>query len=116
MTIQHKIEDKFIFLKQIPNESIGFFLNEADALYLSLKKNKTFSKTIPGKLQTYMSLSKPIIASISGEAFKIIKDSKCGLVSKADDKRALTKNISIFLKLSKEKKKILWEKWENFCR
>ena len=65
LTIRLNIEEKFIFLKQVPNESIGFFLKEADAFYLSLKKNKTFSKTIPGKLQTYMSLSKPILASIS---------------------------------------------------
>ena len=33
-----KIENKFIFINQIPNESIGYFLKKTDALYLSLKK------------------------------------------------------------------------------
>ena len=104
LTIRLNIEEKFIFLKQVPNESIGFFLKEADAFYLSLKKNKTFSKTIPGKLQTYMSLSKPILASISGETYNIIKKSKCGFVSKADNKFKLAKNITFFLKLNKKTK------------
>ena len=81
-----------------------FFLKEADAFYLSLKKNKTFSKTVPGKLQTYMSLSKPILACISGETYNIIKKSKCGFVSKADNKFKLAKNITFFLKLNKKTK------------
>ena len=104
LIIKLNIKEKFIFLKQVPNESIGFFLKEADAFYLSLKKNKTFSKTVPGKLQTYMSLSKPILASISGETYNIIKKSKCGFVSKADNKFKLAKNITFFLKLNKKTK------------
>lgn len=98
------INDKFIFISQVPNESIGFFLQKADALYLSLKKNKTFSKTIPGKLQTYMSISKPIIGSISGETNRIIKKNNCGLTSNAENIKELQEIIQIFLKLSKKKR------------
>ena len=104
-----KIENKFIFINQIPNESIGYFLKKTDALYLSLKKNKTFSKTIPGKLQTYMSISKPIISSISGETDKIINEAKCGLTSKAEDNNSLEVNIIKFLKMDKDKE-IIYQK------
>lgn len=99
-----KIENKFIFINQIPNESIGYFLKKTDALYLSLKKNKTFSKTIPGKLQTYMSIPKPIISSISGETDKIINESKCGLTSEAENINSLETNIIKFLKMDQVKR------------
>ena len=40
-----------------------------------------------------MSIGMPIIGSISGETYKIIKKSKCGLVSTAENKLKLFKNI-----------------------
>ena len=51
-----------------------------------------------------MSSGKPIIGSISGEAFDIINDSKCGLVSEAEDYVGLANNIKKFKSLSKELK------------
>ena len=90
MIFKNNLEKNILLYKNIPINKIRLYLNHADALYLSLKNNKTFSKTIPGKLQTYMSLKKPIIASISTEKPQsIITTSKSGLVSKAEDHRAL---------------------------
>ena len=77
----------------------------ADASFISLKKGKYLNSTIPAKLQTYMSIGIPIIGSISGEANKIIKNSKCGLVSEADDEKNLAKNITKFIKIDKKKLK-----------
>ena len=91
----------------MPLNKINKYFNCADALYLSLKNNKTFKKTIPGKLQTYMSTGKPIIASISGEAKKIINKAKCGFVSNAENHKLLKKNIIKFAKLNyKQRKKL----------
>ena len=84
-------------------------------MYLSLKSNKTFAKTIPGKLQTYMSTSKPIIASISGETSKIIKKANCGLTSKAENSKELEKIILTFLKLDKRKKKKLGKNGKSYA-
>ena len=63
----NKLDNEFQLINSVPLNKINEYFNCADLLYLSLKNNKTFRKTIPGKLQTYMSTGKPIIASISGE-------------------------------------------------
>ena len=68
-------------------------------------KNNPLSKTIPGKLQTYMFMQKPIIASISGETKKIINDAKCGYAGEAEDVESLIKNIKDFIKLTENEKK-----------
>ncbi len=94
--LKNNLIDEIRLLNSIPITKIKSYTNYADALYLSLKDNDTFSKTIPGKLQTYMSIGKPIIASISGEAHDIIKKANCGIVSKAEDYEELAKNIKIF--------------------
>ena len=49
-----------------------------------------------------MAFGKPIIASIDGEAAKIIKDAKAGFVSPAEDVQSLVKNILLALETDKE--------------
>lgn len=110
----YNLENQFQLINNVPLKKINNFYNCADALYLSLKNNKTFRKTIPGKLQTYMSTGKPIIASISGEAKKIIIDSQCGYVSDAEDHKTLKKNIIKFSKLKKYKKLILGKNGKKY--
>ncbi len=73
----------------------------ADALFLSLSKNKYLNYTIPAKLQTYLSFGKPIIASSNGEIKKIIKESKSGLCSSSEDVKNLTFNINKMVNLNK---------------
>ena len=75
---------------------------------------KTFKKTIPGKLQTYMSSGKPIIASISGESKKIIIKAKCGFVSNAENHKLLKKNIIKFTKLNYNQRKKLGMNGKKF--
>ena len=88
-------------------EKVGSLLNMADLLLVTLKKNTTFEKTIPGKLQTYMSSGKPILGMISGEANKLINESQCGFACQAEDYRELANLIQKFSNLSNlEKKKM----------
>lgn len=110
----NNLENQFQLISNVPLKKIDHFYNCADALYLSLKNNKTFRKTVPGKLQTYMSTGKPIIASISGEAKEIIIDSKCGYVSDAEDYKTLKKNIIKFSKLKRYKKLILGKNGKKY--
>ena len=110
----NKLENEFRLIDSVPLNKINQYFNCADALYLSLKNNKTFKKTIPGKLQTYMISGKPIIASISGEAKKIIIKAKCGFVSNAENHRLLKKNIIKFTKLNYDQRKKLGTNGKKF--
>ncbi len=103
---KNNLEKDFQLIDNVPVTRIKSFFNHADALLISLKNKKTFKKTIPGKLQTYLSSGKPIIGMISGEANKIIKKSRSGLVCEADDHVELKNLLIKFIKMSKNKRKI----------
>jgi hypothetical protein len=73
----------------------------------SLAKKPNFKKApgkpFPAKLQTYMKLGKPILASIGGEVKNIIEKANCGLVSAPNNHIHLAKNIKYFAKMSNAK-------------
>ena len=74
-------------------DQIPEVLYYADAFLISLKKNEIFQLTIPAKLQTYLSLSKPIISFASGITNNIVSESKSGYAVESDDVENLQKTI-----------------------
>ena len=76
---------------------------DSDVLIAILKKHKLSKKTIPSKIQAYMSSGKPILCCIPGEASEIVYRSKCGFVCK-NDVESIKRMI---IKINKIKKKNL---------
>ena len=95
------LESYFNFLGSFPPTEMPKFFSHADALLVSLKKDKIFSLTIPAKIQSYLASGKPIIASIDGEGAKIVSDAKCGVTSPAEDSIALSNIIKELIALDK---------------
>ena len=95
---QKKIIHKTTFIDNIDVDKIPSVATHANSLFLSLKDNEIFSKTVPAKLQTYMALGKPIIAVLKGEGATIIKDAKCGIVEENYNYVELAENINNFIK------------------
>ena len=93
---ENKIIHKTTFIDNIDVDKIPSVATHANSLFLSLKDNEIFSKTVPAKLQTYMALGKPIIAVLRGEGATIIKDSSCGLVEENYNYLKLAENINSF--------------------
>ena len=89
------------FYGKIPSSKIYAEYKKADALYLSLAKNKFLNFTIPAKLQTYFSMSRPIIASAGGETREIINKSRVGFCSHPENEKMLSKNILKIINLKK---------------
>lgn len=79
-------------LKEMPE-----FYQLADAMLVTLKHDELISKTLPGKVQTYMAAAKPIIASGENELKFIIERANCGFVSPPDDAKVLAENILKFV-------------------
>ena len=98
------LESHFNFLGSFHPTEMPKFFSHADALLVSLKKEKIFSLTIPAKIQSYLACGKPIIASIDGEGAKIVNDAKCGVTSPAEDSIALSKKIKELMALDKSKR------------
>ena len=71
----------------------------ADAMLVTMIDNSVISKTLPGKVQTYMAVGKPIIGAINGETQYIIKDSECGFCGPAEDAALLKENVDRFINM-----------------
>lgn len=87
------LSGKVFFLGQKPIQKMNDYFALADVLYISLREDPIFSITVPSKLQSYLAVRKPILASISGEAADLIVESNSGLVSSANNAEELFRNI-----------------------
>lgn len=76
-----------------PRAEMKDILSQPTALLLTLTDNPTVSKTIPSKLQTYMSIGKPVLGAINGESADLIQEAKAGYVGPAEDAVHLSENI-----------------------
>ncbi|WBA13972.1 glycosyltransferase family 4 protein [Salinivibrio proteolyticus] len=101
------LEEIIILFGKHPLDAMPRFYAKADAALVSLKSNDVFSRTIPGKVQSYMLASLPILGMIDGSTSKLIDIAKCGITCGSDDYRALFNNIKIFCNLSSEKRRAM---------
>lgn len=88
-------------------EEMPTFYKKSDAMLVSLIGDSIVSRTIPGKVQSYMAAGKPIIGAISGDTKTIVEEAKCGFVSPEQDVEQLAQNICEFSMLSIEAQKEL---------
>lgn len=89
--------DNIIFYGRKPLEEMPKFYEEADAMLVTLQADPVLSKTLPGKVQSYMAAGKPIIGAIDGETSNVINEAKCGFCGKAEDYVELSENIKKFI-------------------
>ncbi len=102
-----------LFINQVKVKEIPSYTKLADVMFLSLRKNYVFSKTIPAKLQSYLAMKKPVIGVIQGEGAKIIKESKCGIVQENGDYIELANQIRLMTQLSTEELIAMGENGRN---
>jgi len=84
-------------------EEMPEIYKNSDAMLVTLSDDPFISKTLPGKVQTYMAAGRPIIGAINGEAAEVIHDAGCGLCGPAEDHAALARNIREFLNSDTER-------------
>ena len=103
--IKKRIKDKKLtktvtLLGRFPTESMPAFFKLADIMLVSLKDEYIFSLTVPGKIQSYMASSKPILTMLNGDGSSIINESKSGFVANAGDYKRLSENVQKCFSLS----------------
>lgn len=85
MIADQKLTAMFTFTGRVSLDKIPAILRSHDVALLSLSSNRLFDKTIPAKLQTYLSVGMPIFGLVNGEAKQIIEESKSGHVASHKD-------------------------------
>lgn len=91
MVDDYGLNEKVVFHGFQKMENLPEYYAMADACLLTLAYDSEVGLTIPAKLQGYMAAGKAIIAAISGDAKKIINESKCGYQVEAGDYEGLAK-------------------------
>lgn len=94
--------DNVTFYGRRPLEEMSEFYAKADAMLVTLKADPVLSLTLPGKVQSYMAVGKPIIGAIDGETAEVIKEAQCGYCGKAEDIQELVRNIELFIEYEKK--------------
>ena len=90
--------ENVIFYGRRPVTEMPEFYAKADAMLVTLAADPVMSLTLPGKVQSYMAVGKPIIGAIDGETRTVIEEAKCGFCGRADEPSELADNIKNFIR------------------
>jgi len=91
-----------------------YFFDKASVLFFSLKNEEIFSKTVPAKLQAYMTSGRPIVGMISGEGAAIINQAKCGVAVDSGDFSSLASTILNLRKMEPGELRILGRNGKSY--
>lgn len=72
-----------------PVEEMPAWYARASAMLVSLKRERILAMTVPGKIQSYMAASAPILASLDGEGARVVIEAGAGFAAPAEDSAAL---------------------------
>lgn len=102
--VKEKELDNVAFTGQVPFSKIPSYYKMADAMLLTLKKTDLphLKATIPGRLQSYMSAGKPVLAMIDEGARNLIETANCGFCVQAGDSDGLASKIREVLTMNRE--------------
>jgi colanic acid biosynthesis glycosyl transferase WcaI len=107
---------RVLLLGRFPVERMPSFYVAADALLVSLKKDPTFSMTIPGKVQSYLLAGRPIVGMLDGEGADVIQRAQAGMVCPAGDGAALAASVERLAALSSEERERMGANGQVFAR
>ena len=85
--------DNVLFIPPQPVSAMPAFMSASDVLLLHLDKAPFRMGTIPGKLLTYMSAGRPVLAGLEGEAADIVNRTGCGLVVEPRNGEAMAQGV-----------------------
>jgi colanic acid biosynthesis glycosyl transferase WcaI len=105
-----------LFLPRVPYGMMGTIYRAADALLVHLKDDPLHKITIPGKTQAYMSVRKPILMGIGGDAAFLVEDSRCGLTFRPEDPSSLADTARRLMDLPASEREAMGERGGEYYR
>lgn len=94
-----------IFLEgRYPLETMPILMRQASVLLVSLTDQPIFSLTVPNKVQAYLAVGRPVIASLNGEGARIINEAKAGFSVLAEDAKGLAEAILKMYRMTDEER------------
>lgn len=94
---QLKLDSCVTFHGRKPLEEMPAYYAMADAMLVSLSDNISVNDTLPGKVQSYMAVGKPVLGTAGGETAYVINTAQCGYCTAPDDPEAFAKIVQTFI-------------------
>lgn len=105
-----------VFLPRMPMSAIGRVLDAADILLVHLKDDPLFEITVPGKTQAYLSVGKPILMAVGGDAAAIISASNAGVTCRPADPEDLARAVTMLAAMRPDELKAMGERGREYYR
>ncbi len=99
--------DNVLFHGRKALEDMPRYYAMADAMLVTLCRDEFLSRTLPGKVQTYMAAGKPVLVSADGECADVVEGAMCGLSCPAESAQALAEAALQFCAMPKEERQAL---------
>lgn len=90
-----------------PIETMPRLFAMADAMLVTLKKDRIFTFTIPSKVQSYLACGRPIVAALDGEGARVVQEAGAGLSVPAEDAAALAGAVLAMSLMDREQREAM---------
>lgn len=101
---------------RFPSEAMPYLLSRASALLVTLADQEILAATVPNKIQAYMAVGRPIVASMNGEGARLVVEANAGLAVPAEDSKALAAAILELRALPEETRENLGNNARDYYR
>lgn len=102
------------FIPPVPMSEVGTLLKEADALLVHLRQDPLFRITIPSKTQAYMSVGKPLLMAVDGDAAELVRESGGGVVAVSEDAESIAQAAESLAALSRDELRTLGQRAQAY--
>lgn len=96
--------------------AMGGIFAAADALLVHLRRDPLFEITIPSKTQAYLSVGKPILLGVEGDAAAMVAKAEAGLAFEPENAAALADAVVQMMTMPAERRQRMGEAGERFYR
>jgi len=105
-----------VFHERRPLSEIRTIMTLSDVLFVQLKDNQTFRITIPSKTQAYLSVGRPILIGVEGNASDLVLKAKAGIKCKPGDPENIAEAIDKFKSMPKKEMEQMGQNGKKFYR
>ena len=103
---ERRLDDKVIYHGPIIAKHAASYFKNADAIYISLKGERTVGRTIPSKLQMSMAFGRPIIGVLKGDGRDVISASGGGFLAEENPDSIKDAIMAVHNLTKKEKERL----------
>jgi glycosyltransferase involved in cell wall biosynthesis len=99
--------DNVVFRDPLHPSQMGEVFAGADALLVHLRDDPLFEITIPSKLQAYLTIGRPVLLGVRGDAAAMLREAGAGIAFDPDDPVALVDAIERIVSLAPAERDVL---------